>query len=79
MALGVEIEGLELTRGGWVKADEGSGRTSVEGLWAGGDVVRGPSSIVSAAGDGRLIARDILAEFGLVDPCDQTKEFQAPD
>ncbi len=73
------IDSLELGRGGWVKADESSGRTSVEGLWAGGDVVRGPSSIVSAAGDGRLIARDILAEFGVVDPCDQNKEFQAPD
>ena len=73
------IEGLELTHGGWVKADEKTGRTSVEGLWAGGDVVRGPSSIVSAAGDGRLIARDILAEFGVVDSCDQHKDFQAPD
>ncbi len=59
------IEGLELTRGGWVKADKGSGRTSVEGLWAGGDVVRGPSSIVSAAGDGRRIAQDILTVFGV--------------
>ncbi len=59
------IEGLELKRGGWVKADEDSGRTSVKGLWAGGDVVRGPSSIVSAAGDGRQIARDILSQFGV--------------
>lgn len=59
------IEGLEITRGGWIKADENTGRTSVTGVWAGGDVVRGPSSIVTAAGDGRRIARDILAEFGI--------------
>lgn len=61
----IAIDGLELSRGGWVAADPDSGRTSVENLWAGGDVVRGPSSIVSAAGDGRKIARDILAGLGI--------------
>ncbi|MCK5379588.1 MAG: FAD-dependent oxidoreductase, partial [Acidobacteria bacterium] len=73
------IEGLELTRGGWVKADENTGRTSVEGLWAGGDVVRGPSSIVSAAGDGRRIARDILAQFGVVAQGDESSGHSSPD
>ncbi len=75
----LEIKGLDLTHGGWVKVDEGSGRTSVEGLWAGGDVVRGPSSIVSAAGDGRRIARDILAVFGLEVPGEESDDHRLPD
>ncbi|MCD4748545.1 MAG: FAD-dependent oxidoreductase [Thermoanaerobaculales bacterium] len=73
------IEGLEITPNGWVKIDERTGRTSVECLWAGGDVVRGPSSIVSAAGDGRRIARNILAEFGVGKPGDETDKHRAPD
>ncbi len=73
------IEGLELTRGGWVKADSETGRTSVDDLWAGGDVVRGPSSIVSAAGDGRRIARDILTKFGVVEPGDENSGHSSPD
>ncbi|RLE17643.1 MAG: hypothetical protein DRJ65_22500 [Acidobacteria bacterium] len=73
------IECLDLTRGGWVKADKDSGRTSVEGLWAGGDVVRGPSSIVSAAGDGRLIARDILTVFGVDAPREDADQRRLPD
>lgn len=59
------VDGLEINRGGWIKADEETGRTTVDGVWAGGDVVRGPSSIVTAAGDGRRIAQDILAEFAI--------------
>ncbi len=62
------IPGLERTPSGWVAADPETGRTGVPGLWAGGDVVRGPSSLVAAAGDGRRIAADILRELGLAQP-----------
>ena len=62
------IEDLEKNATGWVRADPVTGRTSVEGVWAGGDVSRGPSSLVAAAGDGRHIAADILKGFGLAVP-----------
>ncbi len=59
----LEVDGLELDRGGRVVVDPDTGKTSVERLWAGGDVVRGPSSIVAAAGDGRRIARDVVQQM----------------
>ena len=62
---GLAIEGLRRGNGGWVQADSLTGRTGVDGVWAGGDLVRGPSTLVTAAGDGRRIARDILAQYGV--------------
>ena len=45
---------------GWIEVDPESMRTSVPGVYAGGDVAgEGPSNIVGALGDGRRIARDI--------------------
>lgn len=54
------IKGLDIGSSGWITVDSSTGRTSLPNLWAGGDAVRGPSSIVDAAGDGRRIAADIL-------------------
>jgi len=62
------IPGLSRTPAGWVEADPTTGRTTVPELWAGGDVVRGPASIVAACGDGRRIAADILRGAGIVLP-----------
>ncbi len=59
------IEGLRRRDGGWVEADPLTGRTNVDGVWAGGDLVHGPSTLVTAAGDGRRIAADILESLGL--------------
>lgn len=53
-------EQVELGLGGWVKVDPETLQTSVQGLYAGGDVVRGPSSIVKAVGDGKKVARSII-------------------
>jgi putative selenate reductase len=69
--LGAELDGipgLERNRAGWVEVDPATGRTTVPGLWAGGDLVRGPASIVAACGDGRRIAADILREAGVAEP-----------
>lgn len=63
-----ELPELRHTPGGWIEADPETGRTAVDGLWVGGDLVRGPSSIVVAAGDGRRIAADILRRFGVAPP-----------
>jgi NADPH-dependent glutamate synthase beta subunit-like oxidoreductase len=42
-----------------IKADPETGKTSVEGIFAGGDIVRGPALVVTAVQDGKLAARAI--------------------
>jgi glutamate synthase (NADPH/NADH) small chain len=51
--------GLEVGRRGNIVADEETGRTSREGIWAGGDVVTGAATVISAMGAGRKAAQDI--------------------
>ena len=54
------VEGLEVTRWGTVKAEFTSGQTSLEGVFAAGDIVRGASLVVWAIKDGRDSADAIL-------------------
>jgi glutamate synthase (NADPH/NADH) small chain len=56
-----DIEGLEVTRWGTVKADFRTHATSVPGIYAVGDIVRGASLVVWAIRDGREAA-DAIAE-----------------
>jgi glutamate synthase (NADPH/NADH) small chain len=53
--------GLERTRHGTVVADETTGRTKKPGVWAGGDVVTGAATVISAMGAGKRAAADIHA------------------
>jgi putative selenate reductase len=54
-------EPIEVNRRGYIAADPVTFETSLEGVYAGGDVVNdGPSSIVEAVADGKAIARAIL-------------------
>ncbi len=50
----VAVDGKKL-----IKTDPETGRTSVPGLFAGGDIVRGPALVVQAVQDGKLAARAI--------------------
>jgi glutamate synthase (NADPH/NADH) small chain len=52
--------GLEITKYGTIKADQ-NGRTSKEGVWAGGDIVTGGATVISAIAAGRRSAEDIDA------------------
>jgi len=64
------LDGLDVERtpNGFVAVDPETMATSYDRVWAGGDVVApGPSSIVEACGDGRRIARAILAREGLLE------------
>jgi len=54
-------EGLETTRRGTVVADEATGKTVKAGVWAGGDVVTGAATVISAMGAGKHAAADIDA------------------
>ncbi|AEM79847.1 NADPH-dependent glutamate synthase [Thermoanaerobacter wiegelii] len=51
-------EGLELTKHGYIAVDE-DGRTSREGVWAGGDIVTGSATVILAMGAGKKAARSI--------------------
>ncbi len=71
-ALGFEAEdlpalwnqsGLEVTRWGTIRAEYGTGRTSIQGVYAIGDIVRGASLVVWAIRDGRDAAQSILDDL----------------
>jgi glutamate synthase (NADPH/NADH) small chain len=50
---------LEVTRWGTIKVDEETGMTSVRGVFAGGDIVTGGATVISAMGAGKRAARGI--------------------
>ncbi|NHJ19624.1 MAG: NADPH-dependent glutamate synthase [Candidatus Lokiarchaeota archaeon] len=52
------IPGLKLTKWGYIEADE-KGQTSVEGIFAGGDIVSGSATVISAMGFGKRAAHAI--------------------
>ena len=51
--------GLEVTRWGTIKVDETTGATSIKGVYAGGDVVTGAATVISAMGAGKRAAKAI--------------------
>jgi glutamate synthase (NADPH/NADH) small chain len=51
--------GLERTRWGTVVADEATGKTTKDRVWAGGDIVTGAATVISAMGAGKQAAMDI--------------------
>jgi glutamate synthase (NADPH/NADH) small chain len=51
--------GLEVGRRGNIVADEETGKTSRDKIWAGGDVVTGAATVILAMGAGRKAARSV--------------------
>ncbi|MGB2203687.1 MAG: NAD(P)-dependent oxidoreductase, partial [Pseudooceanicola atlanticus] len=51
------------SRWGTIKAEYGTGRTDLEGVYAVGDIVRGASLVVWAIRDGREAADAIIADL----------------
>jgi glutamate synthase (NADPH/NADH) small chain len=47
---------LELNQWGYIDADEETGKTSMRGVWAGGDIVTGAATVILAMGAGRKAA-----------------------
>ena len=52
-------EGLEVNRRGGIVVDEETGKTSIEGVYAGGDAVTGAATVILAMGAGKTAARAI--------------------
>ncbi len=53
------IPRLELTRWGNIKADSATGKTNIEGVFAGGDIVTGAATVILAMGAGKNAAEAI--------------------
>ena len=51
--------GLEITRKGTIVVDESTGKTSIDRVWAGGDIVTGAATVILAMGAGRTAARSM--------------------
>jgi glutamate synthase (NADPH/NADH) small chain len=54
-------DGLKTTSHGTVVADEVTGKTVKDGVWAGGDIVTGAATVISAMGAGKRAAASIDA------------------
>jgi len=52
-------DGLEVTKWGTIVVDEITERTSLEGVYAGGDIVTGEARVISAMGAGKRAAKAI--------------------
>ena len=52
-------KGLEATKWGTIETDEATGKTCLEGVYAGGDIVTGEATVISAMGAGKKAARSI--------------------
>ncbi|MBI2863300.1 MAG: NADPH-dependent glutamate synthase [Chloroflexi bacterium] len=59
--------GLELNRHGTVVADPETGKSSKDKVWAGGDIVTGAATVISAMGAGKRAALSIH-EFLMMEP-----------
>ena len=51
---------VAVDKSGLIRADEKACRTSCKGIFAGGDIVRGPDLVVRAVRDGKTAARSIM-------------------
>ena len=54
-------KGLDTARGGTVVADEATGKTNKAKVWAGGDIVTGAATVISAMGAGKRAVASIDA------------------
>jgi len=50
---------VETSENNLIKINPETGETSVPGIFAGGDIVRGPALVVNAVQDGKIAARSI--------------------
>jgi glutamate synthase (NADPH) small chain len=58
--------GLDTDAHGCIVADEETGATSREGVFAGGDIVTGAATVILAMGAGRRAAQGMLEYMGIL-------------
>ena len=64
-----EFKGLDVSRWGTIIVDENSMRSSIEDVFAGGDIVRGGATVILAMGDGRKAAAAMNEQLLLMVNC----------
>lgn len=52
-------KGLKILSGGIIAVDKQTGKTSLEAVYAGGDIATGEATVISAMGSGKIAARSI--------------------
>lgn len=52
-------QGVKVNQWGYFEVDEKTKMTTIAGIFAGGDIVRGAATVISAVGDGKIAARAI--------------------
>jgi ferredoxin len=57
-------DGPEVSQRGTVAVNDGTLQTSLQDVWAGGDAVHGPRTLIEAIADGRRVAEEIHVRFG---------------
>jgi glutamate synthase (NADPH/NADH) small chain len=60
-------KGLALNKWGYIEANEETGETSIHNVFAGGDIVTGAATVISAMGAGRKSAKEIAKRLLGVD------------
>ena len=51
---------MEKTERGYIKVNEETGETSLDGVFAGGDIVTGAATVILAMGAGRRAGQEIV-------------------
>lgn len=59
----LRLEGVNVSGKGEIVVDESSMKSSASAIYAGGDIVRGPATVILAMGDGRKAAASMSAAF----------------
>ena len=57
--------GLKTNKWGYLEVDEGTGMTSIPGVFAGGDIVTGAATVILAMGAGKRAAKGMLEFMGV--------------
>ena len=57
------IPNMITRKGGQIEVDDETLKSSSNGVYAGGDIVRGPATVILAMGDGRKAAASMAAAF----------------
>ncbi len=75
-----ELQGVKLDSRGYIQVDPATGRTSRLGVWAAGDVVTGPATVVAAMAKGRQVAMDIdsFLRAGYMEPANGALKEEVP-
>jgi homotetrameric NADPH-dependent glutamate synthase len=60
--------GLKVNKWGYIETNEGTGMTSIPGLFAGGDIVTGAATVILAMGAGKRAAKGMLEYMGVLTP-----------